>query len=121
MKTNLGSTEEKKAGEINSFTVLGGRLTWVILGPFALLLITAGIVTRGGGWFTGLDAAFGVVVGLMILGRWVEQRSGTATTLTGEPATVEQCKRYTAILLLVTAAVWVTANVLGNHLLTGHR
>jgi divalent metal cation (Fe/Co/Zn/Cd) transporter len=104
-------------GEITSFVVLGARLTWVLLGPFALLGITYGIVTAGTGWLTGLDAGFGLVVGLMLLGRWLEQRSGTATTLTGAPATPEQLKRYVAVLLPAAAAVWVLANVVGNHVL----
>ncbi len=118
MKTNPESPSAKRPGEITSFTVLGARLTWVALGPLAFAALAAGIVYRGQGWFTGLDALFGVVVGLMILGRWVEQRSGVATTVTGEPATVAQCKRYVALLLLVAAATWIVANLLGNHVLT---
>lgn len=92
-------------------------MTWAILGPMVLLLTISGIVSRGGGWFTGLDVLFAMVVGLMILGRWVEQRSGCATTLRGEPATVEQGKRYAAVLLLAAAATWIAAKVVGNHLL----
>jgi len=117
MKTHMESGAERKPGEINSVAVLGARLTWVMLGPAALLLITWGIVSRGSGWLTVLDAAFGVVVGLMVLGRWVEQRSGVATTVTGEPATPEHLKRYMTILIPATAAAWIIANVLGNHVL----
>ena len=108
---------EPHPGEIRSLPVLGARLTWIIFGPIAAAALLVQIVSRGTGWFTGLDAAFGVVVGLMILGRWVEQRSGCATTSTGEPATLEQCKHYTALVLLGAAAAWVVANALGNHLL----
>jgi hypothetical protein len=108
---------EPHAGEIRSFPVLGARLTWIMLGPMAALVILVNIASRQTGWLTGLDAAFGAVVGLMILGRWVEQRSGCATTSTGEPATLEQCKRYTVLVLLGGAAAWAAANVLGNHLL----
>jgi hypothetical protein len=106
-----------KPGEITSFWVLGARLTWIIAGPVALVGITYGIVSGGTGWLTGLDAAFGVVAGLMLLGRWAEQRSGSAITLTGEPATPEQLKRYVTILIPVTAAIWVIANIVGNHVL----
>jgi divalent metal cation (Fe/Co/Zn/Cd) transporter len=88
-----------------------------MLGPVVLLCTTWGILSQHTGWFTRLDAVFAVAVGLMVLGRWVEQRSGTATTLTGKPATLEQCKRYTAILLSSAAVVWVVANLIGNHLL----
>jgi hypothetical protein len=97
--------------------VLGARLTWIMLGPLALLGITWGIVSQGTGWFTGLDAAFGIVVVLMLLGRWVEHRSGTGTTLTGEPTTPEQFKRYITVLPPLAVAGWIVANVVGNYVL----
>lgn len=114
MTNDVEPSDGKKPGEITSFGVLGARLTWLAVGPIALLGIAWGIVTRGKSWFTGLDVAFAAVVGLMILGRWVEQRSGAATTLTGEAATLRQCKRYAAVLLVVAAVVWVAANLLGK-------
>ncbi len=104
-------------GEISSFAVLGARLTWVVVGPLALLGITYGIVARGGGWLTALDAAFGIVVALMLLGRWVEQRSGAATTVTGERATPDQFKRYCVRLTVFAAVVWTAANIAGNYVL----
>jgi hypothetical protein len=116
MDPNSESTTAN-AGEISSLWVLGARLTWVIIGPAALLGITYGIVSGGAGWLTGFDAAFGIVAGLMLLGRWAEQRSGSAVTLTGEPATFQQLKRYVMMLILVTAAIWVVANLVGNHVL----
>ena len=104
-----------KPGEINSFSVLGARLTWVLVGPLALVAITIGIVRTGSGWLTGLDLAFAVAIALMLVGRWFEQRSGSATTLTGEPATYEQCKHYMVALIPAAAAIWIIANVVGNH------
>lgn len=102
---------------ITSFWVLGGRLTWIALGPVALVGLTIGIVSGGTGWLTGLDAAFVLVAGLMLLGRWTEQRSGSATTLTGEPATPAQLRRYVVLLIPVAAVIWLAANILGNHVL----
>lgn len=107
-----------KPGEINSFSVLGARLTWVIAGPLALVAITIGIIRTGSGWLTGLDLAFAIAIGLMLLGRWFEQRSGSATTLTGEPTTFEQYKHYMVALVPVAAAIWIIANVVGNHVLS---
>lgn len=115
MESNFGSGNEVRVGEVSSGVVLLGRLMWIILGPMLSVFITYGIVTREG-WFTTWDAAFVVVV-LMVGGRWVEQRSGSATTATGEPATVGHFKRYVRVLLPLAAGVWVAANVLGNHIL----
>lgn len=103
--------------EGTTISAMGARLTWVILGPMALFLIIITIVSDSQGWTTWLDAAFGAVVGLMLLGRWVEQRSGKAMTATGEPATVENARRYSLILLITMSAVWIGANLLGNHIL----
>ena len=115
-ETNHQSGNAERVGQINSVTVLLGRLMWILLGPPLLSFTTYAIVAHGG-WFTTRDAAYGAVVVLMIGGRWVEQRSGAATTATGEPATIEDFKRYVRILLPVAAAIWGAANVLGNHIL----
>jgi hypothetical protein len=117
MNAKLESADQTTFKPISSLSVLGARLTWIFLGPLALLGITWGIVSQGTGWFTGLDAAFGVVVGLMLLGRWVEHRSGCATTLAGDPATPEQLKRYMTLLPPLAAGVWIVANVVGNYVL----
>jgi hypothetical protein len=106
-----------KPGEISSLVVLGARLTWIAVGPLALAGITYGIVSTGTGWLTGLDAAFGVVVVLMLVGRWVEQRSGTATTLTGEPATGQWFRRYALLLPALAVATWIVANAVGLYVL----
>jgi hypothetical protein len=66
---------------------------------------------------TGLDTAFGMVVGLLLLSRWVEFRSGAATTPTGEPATPEQSRRSVTLPPPLAVAVWIVANVVGNHVL----
>lgn len=117
METNPRSDNETHVGEISSGTVLLGRMVWLMIGPVALLLIIYAIVTNTGGWFGAVDAGYGAVVAMMIGGRWIEQRSGAAMTVTGEPATIEHFKRYVRILLPGAVGAWVIANVLGNHLL----
>ena len=116
MKTNPAAPPANP-GEISSFGVLLARLMWVLAGPLALLGVTYSIVSGGTGWLTGLDAAFGVVVGLMLVGRWYEHRSGEATTLTGEVATPEHFRRYMMLLPTAAVIVWVVANAVGNHIL----
>lgn len=116
MESNSERTNPEHAGEVGSGAALLGRLMWMVLGPMLMLLITYALVTRAG-WFTPRDAAFGIVVTLMVGGRWVEQRSGAAMTATGEPAGAQHFKRYARILLPLATGVWVTAKVLGNHVL----
>lgn len=116
MTFNSESHNEVRAGEVRSGVALLGRLMWMVFGPMLLLLITYSIVTRVG-WFTPRDAAFGIVVALMVGGRWVEQQSRAAMTATGEPAGADHFKRYARVLLPLAAGVWIAANVLGNHIL----
>lgn len=106
-----------EARPINSIAVLGARITWLFFGPMVAAILLAAIVVRGTGWLTTLDLAFAVVLALMLIGRWVEQRSGAATTYTGEPATRGDFRAYMTWAPLAGAALWTTANIFGNHLL----
>ncbi len=116
MKSNAEHGNEVPAGEVHSGVVLLGRLMWMVLGPMLMLMITYSTVT-GTGWFALRDAVFSIVVALMVAGRWVEQQSGAAMTATGEPAGAGHFNRYVRVLLPLAMGVWITAKVLGNHIL----
>jgi hypothetical protein len=77
--------------------------------------VAAAIINAGTGWLTGLDLAFLAVLGGMLLARWLEFRGGDPQTATGEPATLAHLRRYTLVALLLGLAVWVVANLVGNH------
>lgn len=102
---------------ITSPLVLLARVSWIMFGPVALVVTTAGIVMRGGGWLTTLDLLFALIVGWMVLGRWIEYRGGAAMTAGGNLATAHQINRYLVGLPVAAAALWVVANALGNHVL----
>lgn len=117
MHPNPDPTVPSQPAPITSFWVLGARVTWLFFGPIVLLGVTYGIVSAGAGWLTGFDLAFAIVAALMLFGRWVDQRAGSATTATGEPATAADFRRYLAIAVPLIAAVWLAANFVGNHVL----
>lgn len=104
---------------ISSMSVLGARITWTLLGPVGLFFATVAIVMQGTGWLTGLDLLFAGIVGLILVGRWIEHRSGSGTTLSGEPESANDYQRYMIVFPIALAVVWVVANVLGNHVLAG--
>ncbi len=112
---NAPHSDPNTVPEVTTLGTLVYRLTWFILGPVALLGLTYAIATRGGGWLTAFDIAFVLVVGAVIGARWLELRSGTATTATGEPATPSHVRRYSQFLALLAAGVWIASNVYGNH------
>lgn len=90
---------------------------WMLLGPVLLLGSTYAIIFVSKGWFTLWDAFFVGLVVLMLAGRWLEYRSGAATTMTGEPATLEQYRRYLKVLPPATLILWLAANAVNNLLL----
>jgi hypothetical protein len=51
------------------------------------------------------------------LARWYELRSGQGKDGYGNPATTADFPRYAARAMSLALAGWVTANLLGNHLL----
>jgi hypothetical protein len=111
------SNPNPQSRPIGSMTLLACRVTWFLFGPIAMMALAYGIVSNGSGWLTTLDLAFLIVVAVMIGARQAELRAGTAQTATGEPATAAHVGRYTRMLLLFAAAVWVVTNVVGNHLI----
>ncbi len=117
MRSEHSISSSPKVKPVTSLAVLGARLTWIFAGPVALLFAAYGIVNAGSGWLTLLDAAFFAIVLFMLLGRWTEQRSGCAMTVYGEPLPLRDYRLYMAALPVVAIAIWIAANVLGNHLL----
>lgn len=103
--------------EISSVGVLLARLLWLLIGPIALVMLLYAIVSRGGGWLTPWDVAYLLLVPVVMCARWAEQRSGAATTATGEPALPEHLRRYVRVLAPLALLLWVEANVVANHVL----
>jgi hypothetical protein len=73
---------------------LFGRLLWMMVGPFTLFLLALAIAEQRGGLLTLPSLAFFPVLGITMLGRWLEFRVGHPVTATGEPATTEHLRRY---------------------------
>jgi hypothetical protein len=91
-----------------------GRLSWMIVGPFALAIFAISIFARRDGWFSVLDLIYFVVLGGMLLGRWTEFRYAQPMTAAGEPATAAHLFRYTWVLSTLGLGIWVAANLVGN-------
>ena len=104
---------------VSSVPILVAHCTWYLLGPLFLFLILLAIVRAGTGWATALDFVFFIGVAVAVFCRWVEQRSGQAVTMSGEPSTWEDFRRYAIRFPLLAVALWIVANVLGNHWFQG--
>jgi hypothetical protein len=94
-----------------------GRLAWMIVGPFALAIFAISIAERHDGWLGLIDGIYFLVLGGMVLGRWLEFRYSQPRTATGEPATVADFRRYTWILGILGLGAWIAANLVGNQVI----
>jgi hypothetical protein len=89
-----------------------GRLTWMLLGPFALFLSALALVGRG--FLSFASVAYLAILGAMLLGRWVEFRSGGARTADGRPATPGHLRRYLFWTTIIGLTIWVAAGLIRN-------
>lgn len=95
--------------------VLFSRVFWMMLGPLLITVALFNIVMGGNGWFTLADIVFLVLLGGIVLSRWLEFQGGNPQTADGQPATPAQLHRYMLIATIVGLSVWIVANFLGNH------
>ncbi len=100
---------------MKSAPAFAGRLFWMMVGPFSLAICAISIAERPDGWLGLTDWIYFAVLGGMLVGRWTEFRCSQPLTATGEPATVEQVRRYTMWLGVIGLGVWIAANLIGNH------
>lgn len=87
------------------------RLMWVFFGPFGLMLAALSLVTGKGGWATPASIIYLVLVGAMIGGRYLEQRSGYGLNAAAEPCTWEDFRKYVRTMVPSLVGLWVVLNV----------
>ena len=80
-------------------------------GNIALGLLVLSIY-RSAGWSIA-DLVFWLVVGLLIVARYIDIVRYKGTTIDGKPATMAHFTRYVLVVLVASAAVWAIARALG--------
>lgn len=86
------------------------RLFWMLAGNALLALLTISIAFRDGTSLSPSDVAFWTVVALLVVVRWADVRLLGGETADGEPATTADWRRYTAMLIAISLAVWLAAH-----------
>jgi hypothetical protein len=86
---------------------------WMMIGPGILSILALTIAEGHQGWFAGRSIAFLFVLIAVTLARRLDP-----LTADGEPATQGDLRWHVLFTLSLGLAAWVTANLLGNHLLT---
>ena len=87
------------------------RLVWMGFGNIALVM-SALLVFKSSGSSIA-DLAFWLTVGLLTGARYVDIVRYQGLTVEGEPATTAHFRRYTLMLVLVSAVLWTAARLLG--------
>lgn len=87
------------------------RLAWMGGGPIALAYLTVFIAQRDDWSPSVLDAAFLIVVALMVALRWFDIHSLRGQTVEGTPATARDWKHYCLGLIAIALALWILAKV----------
>jgi hypothetical protein len=93
---------------------LCARLLWMMVGPITLMLLAFQLTQQRQGWLSATTAAYFLVLGGTVFGRWMEFRSGLPMTVTGEPATTGHLHRYSLAAGAIGAVIWLAANLVGS-------
>lgn len=86
------------------------RLTWLAFGNMALVISAALIARRTAPILT--DILFFFVVAALIVVRYVDITRCGGQTSDGEPATLAHWRRYTVLLIGISAAMWGLARLI---------
>jgi hypothetical protein len=115
MKETDKNTAQSKA--VNSLYVLVVHVFWMLLGPALLFAILYGNTTEDKSWFSGTDMAFFSILALVVLARWVDQRSGQCTLTDGQISTWKDFRRFIYVFVPSTLLIWAATNIIGNYFL----
>ncbi len=86
------------------------RLLWLAFGNAALAVMTGLIVQKG--TFSPLDILFWAIPGLLVLIRYYDITRLHGLTAECEPATLKHWSRYSILLLMTSALLWIFAHTI---------
>ncbi len=84
------------------------RITWMALGNMLLVIVAFSIVQQRAGIV--LDVIFWAVVTGLILIRYIDINILGGQTTDFKPATLQHWRRYSLLLLLASAVLWLLAH-----------
>jgi len=91
-----------------SGVVVLARMFWLLIGPATLSITAIAIAENHTGWFGPRSIGFLVVLGLVILSRWLDPE-----TSDGDPVTPKQRGIYMILAVIFGLTGWAAANMLG--------
>lgn len=112
--------DEQAAGKdrtvVTSFVAVGAHLFWIFVGPVVLALLLISIALSRTVAFSMADIGYFLVAGAVLACRWIDQRTGQATTGTGERATWADFRRYAIRLPPAAFGIWILVKLMAGWL-----
>ena len=102
---------------VSSLKILVVHLFWMLLGPALLFAVLYGNTTEDKSWFSETDLAYFIILGSVVLARWLDQRSGQCTLSDGQASTWKDYRRFVYVFVPSAFFAWVATNVIGNYLI----
>ena len=89
------------------------RLIWLMGGNAVLFLLLVSIAINDHGLLSPASLGFWMVVGLVVVARYVDVTRYAGTTCTAcSPATLQDVKRFSAGVVVIASAGWALAHTL---------
>lgn len=89
------------------------RLVWFFFGPVGLMFSALALLSGKGGWIALPSIIYLVILGAMVGGRYLEQKSGSGLNAEGQPATWDDFRKYVRTVIPALFGVWIVLNVIG--------
>ncbi len=96
------------------FLSILARLFWMAMGNFILGISSVSILQHKGAMFHVADVVFWITVPSLILVRYLDIRLWDGQTAIGTPATMAHWRKYAALLLICSTAIWGLCHVANN-------
>jgi len=99
---------------VTSFVAVGAHLFWIFADPMVLGLLLISIALRRTADFSMADAAYFLVAAAVLACRWIDQRTGQATTGTGELATWAHFRQYAIRFPPLALGIWIVVKLMAG-------
>jgi hypothetical protein len=106
MSKQIDQTNDRQGG-ILGITL---RLFWMFFGNAVLFISSIFIFEHESATLHIVDAVFWITVAALILVRYLDIKFLGGLTATGIPATIANWRKYVALLLICSTAVWVISH-----------
>ncbi len=85
---------------------------WMLVGNGILACCGVAIAVGDAPIFSPADVVYWITVGCLVAARYADIRYLTGRTSEGKPATMAHWRRYTLVLIAVSAAAWIVVHLM---------